>query len=301
VPRLICTVRNCGLALQSGERVLRCAAGHSFDRARNGVWNLLQPQDRRSSRAGDSPRAVEARGRWLERGYADGLASAIAAAAGVDSLAPGATVLDVGCGEGWFCGRLFGSRDVDLCGIDLSTAALRRSARRLPRATWIAANADRGLPVAPGSVDLALSIFGRRPAAELARVVRVDGGLVVVAPGDDDLAELREAAQSEARPLGRAAAVLAELATTPFRLRRRETWRCRVPQDAAALADALAMSYRGARERQRIRLRNRLPAGQLAVTLAAEILAFRRDAGPAGLPPPGGPGTGTGEVPRVSG
>ena len=45
---LLCPVRDCHLALvREGQRVL-CARGHSFDVARSGYINLLQPQERRS-------------------------------------------------------------------------------------------------------------------------------------------------------------------------------------------------------------------------------------------------------------
>lgn len=275
--RLTCTVRGCGRALVPAEATLRCAAGHAFDRSRHGTWNLLQPQDRRSRIAGDRPEALEARARWLERGFADGLVATIAQAAVLDELAAGAAVLDVGCGDGFFAERLFAARDVEFYGIDLALRAVRGAARRrLPGATWVVANADRGLPVATSSIDLALSIFGRRPAAELARVLRAGGRLVAVVPGDDDLAELRAASQGRSLPLSRADAVTRELAGAPFRLVRAATWRDRVRHDAAALADALAMTYRGVRRSERARLEERPLAGGLEVTLAAEVTVFER-------------------------
>ena len=73
---LRCTVRGCTGALVWDETQLRCPLGHAFDRGREGYWNLLQPQDRRSLKSGDSDYAVLARRRWLARGFADGLAVA---------------------------------------------------------------------------------------------------------------------------------------------------------------------------------------------------------------------------------
>ena len=58
---LACTVRTCGLPLTRRERAYFCPSGHAFDIARSGYVNLLQPQDRRSSKPGDSKAAVEAR------------------------------------------------------------------------------------------------------------------------------------------------------------------------------------------------------------------------------------------------
>ena len=57
---LLCTVRGCHLALVREGRLL-CPRGHSFDVARSGYINLLQPQDRRSKQPGDTPAAIEGR------------------------------------------------------------------------------------------------------------------------------------------------------------------------------------------------------------------------------------------------
>jgi 23S rRNA (guanine745-N1)-methyltransferase len=270
MPELRCTVRDCGERLIQEGATLRCGRGHAFDRARPGYWNLLQPQDRRSRSAGDSDDATTARRRWLARGFADGLAVELAGR--IDAIAPGATAIavDVGCGEGTLTARLFASRPLDACAVDLSTSAIRLAAKAAPEVTWIVANADRGLPFMSGSVDLALSIFGRRPAAELRRVLKPEGALIVVLPGDDDLAELREAAKGQAPRGDRAAAATAELSAC-FAVKDRRAWRHRAHHDRTALTDALAMSYRGARASERERLAGTF---SMDVTLSAEILTL---------------------------
>lgn len=274
--RLICNVRDCARPLSRDGATLRCDRGHSFDRARSGYWNLLQPQDRRSDQAGDSADAVDARGRWLARGYVTSLAGLIALVSGVDTLAEGATVLDIGCGNGWFAVQLTAGRRLDLGGIDLSTRAVRAAARRLPDAEWIVANADRGLPLADRSVDLVLSIFGRRPAAEMARVLRPGGSVVVVVPAADDLAELREAVQGRVILTDRSPRVTQEFASTALRLNLQTTWRLREPHDPAGIDELLAMTYRGARRSNRERLRRRLAdSTSLEITLAARVLRFQ--------------------------
>jgi 23S rRNA (guanine745-N1)-methyltransferase len=252
------------------EGQLRCPYGHAFDRAREGYWNLLQPQDRRSTRAGDRDAAVAARRSWLARGFAEGLAALLSERIEALQLPEGAVAIDVGCGEGTLTARLFASRDVHGCGVDLSTTAVRLAAKLAPDLAWIVANADRGLPFADGSVDLALSIFGRRPASELRRVMAPTATLLVVVPAEDDLIELRQAAQGEGRRQERASDALAGL-TPHFELAAASTWRHRARHDREALIDALAMSYRGARASERQRLTN---VSALDVTLAADILAL---------------------------
>ncbi len=269
-PALRCTVRGCTGALVWDDAQLRCPFGHAFDRGREGYWNLLQPQDRRSPKPGDSDEAVLARRRWLARGFADGLALSLSSRIEAAGLPDDAVLVDVGCGEGTLTARLFATRGASGCGIDLSTRAIRLAARLAPELTWIVANADRGLPLGDGSVQLALSVFGRRPAAELSRVVAPSGTLLVVVPAEDDLLELREASQGEGVRRDRVGDVLAELAPG-FDLAGRATWRHRAPHDREALNDALAMSYRGARSSERERLAT---VATLDVTLAAEILAL---------------------------
>ena len=65
---LACTVRDCRLPLARRAGTLTCPRGHTYDIARSGYVNLLQPQDRRSPSPGDSKAAVAARGRLIESG-----------------------------------------------------------------------------------------------------------------------------------------------------------------------------------------------------------------------------------------
>jgi len=77
---LLCPVRDCHMALGRMERQLFCPRGHSFDVARSGYINLLQPQERRSKQPGDSAAAIAARRRLHDRGVTEPLLHAIAEA-----------------------------------------------------------------------------------------------------------------------------------------------------------------------------------------------------------------------------
>jgi len=158
-----------------------CPRGHAFDIARSGYINLLQPQERRSKNPGDSLDAVAARRRFLDRGHARPLLEAIRAIA-----PPAETLLDAGCGDGYYLGSLGRG-----CGIDISTAAIDLAARRYPQCEWIVANADRFIPYADASFDLILSITGRMNASEFRRVGREY--LLVAVSAPDDLRGLRGA------------------------------------------------------------------------------------------------------------
>ncbi|MFC6671418.1 putative RNA methyltransferase [Marinobacterium aestuariivivens] len=64
---LLCPVCREPLAQQA--RQLRCAGGHSFDQARQGYWNLLLVQRKRSKDPGDNAPMVQARRDFLDQGH----------------------------------------------------------------------------------------------------------------------------------------------------------------------------------------------------------------------------------------
>ena len=186
---LVCPVRGCQLALVREARRLVCARGHSFDVARSGYVNLLQPQDRKSKEPGDTLAAIEGRRRLHERGVTAPLLDAIVE---VCRAGPDDVVLDAGCGEGFYLGNLQRlSRCSSAHGVDISISAVDAAAKRYASCEWIVANADRQLPYADGSFSLVLSITARMNPTEFRRVLRPDGRLLVAIPGPEDLRELR--------------------------------------------------------------------------------------------------------------
>jgi 23S rRNA (guanine745-N1)-methyltransferase len=142
---LICPVRDCKLPLKREEKRLSCARGHSFDVARSGYINLLQPQERRSKEPGDTVAAVKSRRRLHDRGVTAPLLNGIAE---ILRASPADVVLDAGCGDGFYLGALAQQAAFDGHGVDISIPAIDAAARRYPRCEWIVANADRSLPYA---------------------------------------------------------------------------------------------------------------------------------------------------------
>jgi 23S rRNA (guanine745-N1)-methyltransferase len=183
---LLCTVRTCHQPLVREERRVICARGHSFDVARSGYINLLQPQDRRSKQPGDTADAVAARRRLHDRGVTAPLLDAIASMVKVTT---DDVVLDAGCGEGFYLGSL----DCDAHGVDISLPAIEAAAKRYPDCEWVVANADRFVPYAGATFTRVLTITARMNSGEFRRVLRDDGRLLVAIPAPDDLVELRGA------------------------------------------------------------------------------------------------------------
>lgn len=185
---LLCTVRNCHEPLTRADGGLACPRGHSFDVARSGYINLLQPQERRSKHPGDTADAVAARRRLHARGVTEPLLEAIA---GLANLTIDDVVLDAGCGDGYYLGSMALSTKCEAHGVDISIPAIDAAARRYPGCQWIVGNADRFLPYPERTFTHVLSITARMNATEFRRVVRDDGRLLVAIPAPDDLVEVR--------------------------------------------------------------------------------------------------------------
>jgi 23S rRNA (guanine745-N1)-methyltransferase len=165
-----------------------CPRGHSFDIARSGYINLLQPQDRRSKQPGDTVAAVAGRRRLHDQGVTEPLLRAVAEIIGES---PSDVVLDAGCGEGFYLGSLARQTRFDAHGVDISIPAVDAAARRYPECEWVVANADRFLPYADRSFSIILSITARMNTSEFRRVLRDDGRLLVALSAPDDLIEVR--------------------------------------------------------------------------------------------------------------
>ncbi len=269
---LACTVRGCGLALQHVDRVWKCSRGHSFDVARSGYVNLLQPQDRRSPIPGDSSASIDARARALAAGIGRSILNAFVERAAALPFGDGAAVVDLGCGSGDALAALAARRSMSGIGIDLSAAAIDAAARAHQGLTWVVANADRRLPLLDQRVALVLSLHARRNPAECARALEPRGHLLIAVPASDDLNELREAVQGTAVVRERGDA-LVDAHRDGFTLVERSVARERVEAGKAELLDLLHGTYRGIRFRD-ARITDELESMNL--TLASEFFLFAR-------------------------
>jgi 23S rRNA (guanine745-N1)-methyltransferase len=253
---LLCPVRNCRMALVREQRRLLCARGHSFDVARSGYINLLQPQDRRSKQPGDTTTALEARRRLHDRGTTAPLLHAIAE---ILAASPGDIVLDTGCGEGFYLGTLAGQTGFSAHGVDISVPAIDAAARRYSGCEWIVANADRFLPYADRAFSIILSITARMHSSEFRRVLRDDGRLLVAVPASDDLIELRGTGRDRV-------ARTVETFAHDFKLVDQRRVTTAADLDAAAVHDVLLLIYRPMSSQ---------PAEAMRVTFSLDLLLFR--------------------------
>lgn len=244
------------MELAREQRRLLCPRGHSFDVARTGYVNLLQPQDRRSNQPGDTVAAVAGRRRLHDSGVTGPLLHAVA---DILALSPSDIVLDAGCGDGFYLGTLASQTGFRAHGVDISVPAIDTAARRYPGCEWIVANADRFVPYADRSFTIVMSITARMNASEFRRVLRDDGCLLIALAAPGDLIELRGAGRDRvARTI--------ETFANGFTLVDQRRITTAADLDAAAVDGVLHSIYRPMRSK---------PAEAMRVTLSLDLLLFR--------------------------
>lgn len=183
---LLCPI--CGAPLAKGEKALVCPSHHSFDIARQGYVNLLPVQQKHSQDPGDTREQVLSRRAFLDTGtYAPILEALIEAAR---EYGASGELLDVGCGEGYYCAGLSQALGLPLTGVDISKEAVRAAAARYKGPNWLCATAAH-LPVGDGSVGLLTSLFALTLPEEFLRVLSPGGLYIQVVAAEDHLLGLK--------------------------------------------------------------------------------------------------------------
>ena len=190
---LLCPI--CSQDLTREETRCICPAGHSFDRARQGYFNLLVSSSPKGH--GDDAKMLLDRRAFLERGHYEPLVDAICECA-EPLLSAGATVMDAGCGEGYYTQKVSRflsekGKDVQICAFDISKDAVRLTAGRMEKKGCFFVASAFHIPVQADSVDLILSLFSPYAEEEFLRVLKPGGYLLRAVPLRDHLFSLKEA------------------------------------------------------------------------------------------------------------
>lgn len=190
---IICPI--CQMPLLQDKTRWVCSNQHSFDVAKQGYVNLLPVQHKNSKSPGDTPEAVQARREFLQSGYYQPLKDQLMGwLAGLQAQ----SVLDIGCGEGFYTSGMPAVAD-QVIGVDIAKTAVQIAARRYPAIRWLIASAAK-LPIASGSIDVVSSFFSPLPREEMARVLKPNGYLLVVTPASGHLHEMRAALFEQVNP-----------------------------------------------------------------------------------------------------
>lgn len=195
MPLFICPV--CGEELKVKGSALVCRNGHSHDIARQGYVNLLPVNRRHSDNPGDSREMVLSRRSFLEKGYYNCFSDKLNEL--VLTLLNGkknAALLDCGCGEGYYGGRLLQSLcakniDCEFYGFDISKEAVRAASGKY-KAMHLCVGSCFNMPVKSGAFDIAINIFSTMVEHELHRVLKDGGYFIYAVPGAQHLMGLKK-------------------------------------------------------------------------------------------------------------
>ena len=190
---LVCPI--CNNPLEQNDTSLKCSNSHSFDISSEGYVNLL-----RKKLPGDAKEMLMARREFLEHGHyqplSDLINDLVYTHMPLSSSPP--TILDAGCGEGYYIGRLQQSLlahdyPAQCIGLDISKDAVRMAAKRHKQVCFVVANIKERLVFVDAAMQVVLNIFAPRNPAEFARVLAPGALLLVIIPGSDHLHQLRSA------------------------------------------------------------------------------------------------------------
>ena len=176
------------------ESSLKCCNRHSFDLAKFGYINLA-PQIKQS--ANYDKENFQNRQQILEAGFYQAILEAIS-----DLLASSKnakTILDIGCGEGFYSRKLQKRHpDKTFYAFDISKDSVQIAAKSEPNwaVNWFVGDLAR-LPIKDASMDILLDIFSPANYGEFRRVLSKDGILIKVIPTENHLREIRQRVQDQ--------------------------------------------------------------------------------------------------------
>ncbi|EPG3652359.1 putative RNA methyltransferase [Acinetobacter baumannii] len=263
---LMCPV--CRQRLELVSKTWRCEQGHSYDIAKQGYVNLHVVQHKHSKNPGDTPESVDARRAFLQGGYYQPLQQAVVH---LLKQLKAKTVLDIGCGEGYYTSAM--QQVVEQCiGVDIAKNAVQRAAKLNDKVTWVVGTGAT-LPVIDQSMDVCTSLFSPIPQTEILRVLKDDGYLIVVTPASDHLYAMREALFEQVNP--HTPQKFVEQLQDLFELKEQQVIDAPLVLDQQALKILIAMTpyaYKASPER-RMQLEQK---AHLQVTASFQIYLFQK-------------------------
>ena len=180
---LLCPI--CKQELIKNEKTLKCPNGHCFDISKEGYINLLPANKKNTKSPGDNKKMIDSRFNFLEKGYFDTLVEKI-----FQTIESKNTkehlILDAGCGPAYY----LKSSKAPHIGIDISKDAIKKAAQVDKNGIYLVSSIF-DIPLKDNSADCIFNIFAPKPEHEFLRILKKDGLLIEVTPGEKHLIELK--------------------------------------------------------------------------------------------------------------
>ncbi|WNC73776.1 23S rRNA (guanine(745)-N(1))-methyltransferase [Thalassotalea psychrophila] len=182
----ICPI--CQQALTLNNKSFSCTNNHSFDQAKEGYVNLLPVQHKHSKDPGDNKEMVNARRSFLESGFYQPLQDRLVELK--NRYAVAGNILDAGCGEGYYT-NAHESEQHQVYGVDIAKNAVKIAAKKYKQCHFSVGSIAQ-LPFADEFFDWLFSIYAPIKTEEFSRLLKNEGYLLTVTPGEKHLWELKQ-------------------------------------------------------------------------------------------------------------
>ena len=187
---LICPI--CQNPLLREGACLKCERGHSFDFAKSGYINLLNPGKKNNAKAGDSAEMIRARSLFFETGCYSPICDTLSTI--VSGFEP-SVVVDAGCGEGYYTSKIASKCDALVYGFDMSKHGTERASKRdrvggVKNSFYAVANIFN-MPLKAECADVIVNAFAPVADEEFYRVLKKGGYLIICASGEHHLESLK--------------------------------------------------------------------------------------------------------------
>lgn len=179
---------HCSSILKFKDRSLICENKHCFDVAKQGYVNLLLNSKKFENYDKFS---FENRHTVLESGLYDNILNFIIDY--INQFTNSKNILDVACGEGYYSKKISDSLDRNIYAFDISKDSIIIAARsdKNKLVKWFVSDLAN-IAVKDSSFDFTLDIFSPANYEEFKRILKSDGSLIKVIPGENHLFEIRE-------------------------------------------------------------------------------------------------------------
>lgn len=162
-----------------------CAGGHCYDISKKGYLNFItgKTSEFYTKELYDNRRKI------YQREFYTPVLTAMQRA--IDTYAEKKevlTILDAGCGEGFFLSNVCKERNAVKIGIDITKSAIVSASNQKKDILWMVGDLAKA-PIASNCVDVVLSIFSPSNYQMFRRVLRKDGIVVKVIPQKEYLTE----------------------------------------------------------------------------------------------------------------
>lgn len=194
---IVCPI--CRGGLKRCNSSLKCEGGHSYDLAKSGYVNLLNPGKKNNAKAGDSKEMIRARTLFFQTGCYEGIKNALCDIA--SSLSP-SVIIDAGCGEGYYTNSLAMTINNALVfGFDMSKFGTEHASKQARakglKSTLFSVSNIFDMPLENECADLVVNMFAPVAIDEFRRTLRTGGHLIIGVAGVHHLEGLKRAIYDE--------------------------------------------------------------------------------------------------------